>query len=190
MDERSRSRHVVALLLGGLSLGIVRPAFADEVDPAPGTRVRVTTARKRIVGRVLAFEKDVLLLEREGVREPLNIPRPDVLALEVSSGCGSRGRTAKIGALVGLGAAVALGVLAGEDCPPPPNPNPFDFDLCFDHAATGILSGILTVPLGALAGYAVGHGERWRPVTTPHVSLGVGPSRRGGASVRLAIAFR
>jgi hypothetical protein len=189
MDERSRSRHVVALLLGGLSLGIVRPAFADEVDPAPGTRVRVTTARKRIVGRVLGFEKGVLLLERKGLREPLKIPRPDVLVLEVSSGRGNRGRTARIGAVVGLGAAVALGVLAGEDCPPPANPNPYDFDLCFDHATTGILSGILTIPLGALVGYAVGHGERWRPVQSLHVSLGVGPSRSGGGSVRLAIAF-
>lgn len=196
VSEQNRRRRVVAFLLGCLASGVVRPASADEVVPVPGTRVRVTTAHKRFVGRVLAVREDVLLLERGGKREPLEIRRSDVLAVEVSAGRGRRGRSAKIGALVGLGGAVALGVLAGEDCPAPPDHNGWDTftetlnsNLCIGHAGTAILAGILTVPLGALVGAAVGPGERWRPLHASRVSLEVGPAPGGGTGVRLAIAF-
>jgi hypothetical protein len=191
-----RSRHVGIFLLACLSLGVARPAAADEVNPAPGTRVRVTTARKRVVGRVLAVRDDLLLLERDGKRDPLKIRRPDVLRVEVSERRSARGRGASIGFLVGLGGAIALGVLAGESCPAPPDHNGWDTfaetlnsNLCFGRAETALLAGIVTVPLGTLLGAAVAHGERWRPLNASRVSFAVGPVRGGGAGVRLAIAF-
>jgi hypothetical protein len=153
-------------------------------------------ARKRLVGRVVTMREDILVLERSGKKDPLEIPRPEVLALEVSERPSRRGRGAAIGALVGLGGAIAFGVLAGQDCPAPPahvDWGTFDqtlaANLCFNRAETAVLGGILTVPLGALVGAAIGPGEKWRPVATSGVTFRAGPSRGGGVGVRVAFSF-
>jgi hypothetical protein len=144
------------LVLATLAAG--PPASAEETTASvAGPRVRVTTAKGRLVGRVVAVHGETLVLERSGRADTLEIHRPEMLALEMSERPGRRGRGAAIGALVGIGAAVAIGVLGGDTCTASPGPagdliERIDSSLCFGHAETAFLSGILTIPLGALLG--------------------------------------
>jgi hypothetical protein len=181
---------------GDAALVAAAPASADEPAVAAGTRVRVTTAEKRLVGRVVTVRDDILVLQRGAEEDPLEIRRPDVLAIEVSERTSRRGKGAKIGALAGLGGAIALGVVAGESCSPPPGhvgwgnlTEALDANMCFSHAETAFMGGILLVPLGALVGLAVAPGEKWRPAGASGLSVQAGPSRGGGVGLRLAVRF-
>lgn len=187
----------LALVLGLVTIPAGRSAAAGEATVADlGPRVRVTTAGGRFVGRIVAREGETIVLRREkgGLTETLR--GADVLGLEVSQRRSRRAKGAAIGALAGLGAAVALGVAGGEDCGAPPDTvgwgnlaETLDFNLCFGHTETAFLSGILTVPLGALLGALIAPGETWRPAGASELSLQAGASRGGGFGVRLAVGF-
>jgi hypothetical protein len=103
---------------------------------------------------------------------------------------------ARIGFLAGLGAAVAIGVFVGETCAADPGPatlenfsQKLDSSLCINHFAAGLLSGIVTVPLGGIVGVAVMPGEKWRPAPVSSLSVQPVAARGGGLGVRLAIGF-
>ena len=157
----------------------------------------MTTANQRVVGRLAEVRVETIVVKRpQGDRtETLEIRKLDIHQLEVSRGPGRRGRGARIGALVGVGAAIAIGVAAGEECQSVPGPatwgnftEKLNSNLCMGHGATGALSAILTVPLGALVGYAVAPGEKWRSAGVPELSVQPSVSR-GGAGVQLALRF-
>jgi hypothetical protein len=160
------------------------PASAEEAGVAAGTRVRLSTSKGRLVGTLVEQDGDTLLLAREkdAGAERLGIPLADVSRVEVSQGRHGRARGAKIGALIGLAAAVVIGVAGGESCSG-------DEMICFDHATTTAMGGVLTIPIGALVGAMVPPGEKWGPA--PGRGLSVQPivPRGGGVGVRLALAF-
>ncbi len=117
MDARSPRWGLTALFLGWAALAAIQPAIAEEAPVAAREpRVRVTTAQGRRVGRLVTIGDEILVLERAGRKDTLEIRRPEVLALEISERPSRRGRGATIGGLVGLGAAVAIGVLGGDTC--------------------------------------------------------------------------
>jgi hypothetical protein len=178
------------------ALAASRPATAEQLVVGP--RLRVTTAQGRFVGRVVSLSDEALELARgkDERGKALRIPRRDVIKLEVSERPGRRGRGATIGALVGLGAAVAIGVAGGETCGSDPGPGSWDnftekldYNLCFGRTETAVLSGILTVPLGALLGAAIAPGEKWRPAGARDLSMSAVAPRGGGIGVRVSLRF-
>jgi hypothetical protein len=195
MIERRIGRLAVVLGLATLAAG--RSAAAEETTVADlGPRVRVTTAKGRFVGRIVAREGETIVLRREKGHRTEKLGRPDVLGLEVSQRRSRKAKGAAIGALTGLGAAIALGVAAGEDCGAPPYQGGWanfaerlTYNLCFGHTETALLSGILTVPLGALLGALIAPGEKWRPAGVNELSVQAGAFNGGGFGVRLAVAF-
>jgi hypothetical protein len=186
----------MALVLGLATLAAGRSAAAEEAKAVvPGSRVRVTTSEHRFAGRLVALQGETIVLEREK-GQTLDIRRADVLGLEVSQRPGRKLRGAAIGALVGLGAAAVIGVAGGDACSPEVSPNPglpglgVSVDsICFGHGEVTVISGILTVPAGALLGALIAPGEKWRPAGVADVSVQAGPSRGGGFGVRLALGF-
>ena len=189
--------RILAMVLGLATLAAGRPAEAEKTTAsARGPRVRVTTAKGRLVGRVVTVRGETLVLQRAGRADTLEIRRPEMLALEISERPSRRGRGAAIGALVGLGAAVAIGVVGGEDCVSVPGPadwgnftDKLNSNLCLSHAETTLLSGILTVPLGALLGVAIAPGEKWRPIGVNQLSVGATASRSGGVGLQVTLRF-
>ncbi len=96
--------------------------------------------------------------------------------LEVSRGRPSRGRGARMGALVGF-AIGAIAVLA----------TPCDAD-CMDMRGPGVaVLGAAGAGLGASIGLAIPPGEKWESV--PIASLGVVPGRHGHVRVSVSLAF-
>ena len=90
---------------------------------------------------------------------------------------------------------MAIGIVAGEDCQSVPGPatlenlvDKLNSNLCMSQGATGLLSAVLTVPLGALLGHAIASGEKWELVAGAQLSLQPLVTRDGGG-VRLAIRF-
>jgi hypothetical protein len=143
----------------------------------------------------VALRGETIVLARAN-GETLDIRRADVLGLEVSQRPSRRGRGAGLGALVGLGAAVAIGVAGGEDCVSTPGPatwgnftEKLDSNLCFSRTEAGFLSGILTVPAGALLGALIAPGEKWRPAGAAELAVQAGASREGGLTVRVTVGF-
>jgi hypothetical protein len=188
--ERGRGSPSRVLLASAALVLTALPASADEArPPVEGPRVRVTLASsgRKQTGRLLDVNDDVLVLgkEKSGGVERLKIPRLDVSTLEVSERRSRKGHGAAIGALVGAGVAVAVGVAAGESCPAQRGV----LDICFSRGETALLTGILTVPLGALVGALASHGERWRVADPARFSLGVGPGPGGGVAARVALRF-
>ncbi len=189
--------RLLAVILGLATLAAGPSASAEETTAsAVGPRVRVTTAKGRLVGHVVTVRGETLVFERAGRADTLEIRRPEILALEVSERPSRRGRGAAIGALVGIGAAVAIGVAGGDTCTGSPGPadwgnftEKLNSNLCFSHTETAALSGILTIPLGALLGLAIAPGEKWRPAGVGELSVHAGPSPGGGVGVRLTIGF-
>jgi hypothetical protein len=186
----------LAVLLAAASVAAEQPATPQRMA-GPGSRVRLTTANERFVGWLgdVHAESVVVKRKRGDGTETVEIRKRDIQRLEVSAGPGHRGRGAKIGALVGIGAAIAIGVAAGEDCQSVPGPatwgnftEKLSSNLCMGHTATGALSAILTVPLGALVGYAVAPGEKWRSAGVPELTVQPAVSR-GGAALQVTLRF-
>jgi hypothetical protein len=188
-------------VLLGVAL-VLASAPVNGAEPhRTGPRVRVTliASGEKIVGQLLEASDEVLVLGRgkDGRIVRLPVSRRDVSAVEVSGGKRGRGRGVKIGALAGIGAALVIGLAAGEDCgvaTPAPNTlanfsSNLNSKLCFGAPAMAALSALLTVPLGALVGAAVPPGEKWRTVDPSSFSLGVRPGPGGGVGARLVLRF-
>lgn len=191
-----RRNHLGIILLTAASLATGEPAVAQGAG-GPGSKVRVTTANERFVGRLAAVRGETVVVERAraGHTETVEIRKTDIRRLELREKTHRKGRGAKIGALAGLGAAIAIGVAAGEDCKSVPGPATWEnfteklnSNLCMSHTATGALSALLTVPLGALVGFVVTPGERWRSAGVPQLVVQPAVSR-GGAGVQVMLRF-
>jgi len=172
------------LMAGWLGAGA---ASAEERPwpPAPGSRIRVTAPGvlgERLVGQFLSLDGDTLRVQPKGKTEAVVIPRTFITRLELSGRPSRRGKGAMVGLLVGLGAAVAIGALEGEDCSG-------DQWLCYDKPTTGFMASALTVPVGIAFGAAFAPGERWEAYSPERVRVAIGPTRSGGISGRVALRF-
>ena len=176
-------------LVVGLVVLVAGAHSAQAGDPSgagSGPRVRLTAptlSGKRLIGTLVRQDDATLTLQREGA-EALTVPRAAITRIEVSRHRGRRGLGAGIGALVGIGAAVAIGRHSGEDC----DDGRFRF-LCFDRTTTAALYAILTVPAGTVVGAVVAPGEKWETTTTDRLRLTMAPVRGGGARASLSVRF-
>ncbi len=181
-------RTIFALVL---ALGVLgaRPAGAEGVDePGATPRVRVTTAHGQFTGRLVAVRGWTIDLEQaqKGKLLTVQISRADILGLEVSRRSSRKGRGLAAGFLAGAGAAIVIGltVPCGGVCA---SGDGGCYDIhCVD---TALLSGLLTLPLGACLGYSLAPGEGWRPADVTELSLQPVMPRGGGVGIRLAIGF-
>jgi hypothetical protein len=182
-----------ALLLVALAVG---PVWAD--DPAsPAQRVRLTVPtlhENAIVGRLVAADDLALRIEkagREGKAETITVPRAALTRLEVSRSRSRKGKGALIGALIGIGASVAVGLAAGDDCSSLPLGDDLgsrlERNLCFDSGDMGLMTAILAVPAGTVVGALVAPGEKWETADATTMRVGILSSR--GFGVRLALSF-
>lgn len=180
---------------------IVSTIFAGTVcadDPPPVTaapRVRVTAlavSGKRLVGTLLAMDETTLTIASQKGKGVVEVPRSAVTRLEVSRRPSRKDKGAGIGALVGLGAAVAIGLATGEDCGSlPPGGGlveRLNRNLCFSKGETAAILSLLTVPAGALIGLGAAPGERWVRTTPDRLGVRVGPVR-GGVGAALSLRF-
>ena len=192
-----RRSMVVALMA---SLVGVTAAPADEASPAgPGPRVRLTAptvSGKRLIGTLVRLDEATLTLQQEGAKATLIVPRGSITRIELSRHRGRRGKGAGIGALVGIGAAVVLGVAAGENCDfPAARPENLDLverldrSFCFGKGEIALAAALVTVPLGTLLGYAAAPGERWVVTSPDRFRMSVAPVRGGGVGASLSFRF-
>jgi hypothetical protein len=187
-------RGIAALAV--VSLASSSPVRAAEEKP-PQSRIRVTTVKGRTVGALAEVRGETLVLERpRGERvERVEIRKAEIVVLERSERRSHKGTGAMIGALAGVGAGVAFGLLAGDECESVPGPatlsnlvDKLNSNLCFSKGDTMVLGGILFVPLGALVGYAVAPGEKWKAIGISELVVRPVVSRNG-AGVQVAIRF-
>lgn len=174
---------------------------AQPDEPAPpllGTRVRLTApsiAGKRLVGVVREVDDTTLTLKRDGDKGTLQVPRSAITMVEVSRRRSRKGKGAAIGMLVGLGAAVAVGLAEGQDCRSvPESEDPFGYsflfrDLCFSKAETALITGILTVPVGTLLGVVAAPREKWEVSAATRLHVAVAPARGGGVRAAITVRF-
>jgi hypothetical protein len=170
-------------LVVGLTAVVVGVSVTQVDEPGPvalGPRVRLTApsvSGKRLVGIVVGLDEATLTLQRQGGKDTLQVPRRAITGVEVSQRRSRKGKGAGIGALVGLGAAVAIGLAADDEC-----------GFCYSKGETAAIVGILTVPAGALLGLAVAPGEKWHPSSLDRLSVRITPAR-GGAGVSVSLRF-
>lgn len=156
-----------------LLLGMAAPAaaFAEELLPPTGSRVRATTVdHGRVEGTVAWHDATGMALRCEGYPQPVWVPAPNLTLIEVYTPPPSRMEVyAAVGGFVGLG----LGLLVGlpevvED--PCAGVDPLDCDPSRyekgDSAAVRVIAlSALGVGLGAIAGLAVERENAWKPVS-------------------------
>lgn len=187
-----------------LALILAPHLLAQEAEPEPGTRVRVTLSEQVLVsqrrgGGVLTESKEVVLTGAVATWELQTlvldvgkgtqraIPRSQISKLEVSLGKRSNmGKGAWIGAIAGFVAGFGTTALlcGGSKCDDQGSPD--DADLQY-----ALIGGALLAPLGAGIGAGIGAAnktDRWEDVTAqrPPVAMGVG---RDG-SVLLALSLK
>ncbi len=156
-------RHCAFAVVLSLAVNGLPAQDPPAPAPAPGGRVRVTSADRRATGTLESIDGDTIVVRRSNgaLTKFARAPRP---RLDVSSGsgmCGQGRRAACViggflgGALVGLGA----GAIAGGGC----NGD----ELC------GI-QYVFTIPAGALVGTIVGSvvgGEHWDRVDVRYETM-------------------
>lgn len=176
--------RAIALIVGLILFSTPQPAAAEDQPDPEGPRVRVTSPvapSGRIEGTLVGLDEEALTVRESKESSDVRLRRESITGVEISRRRSNRGKAVAIGALVGGGVALGIGLATGKDC------QPGDF-LCFDKGATSVLSGLLTVPAGALLGLAFSHGEKWETTTVDRLSVAIGPVR-GGAAISLSFRF-
>ena len=171
----------LALAVAPLDAVMAQDALTVQV----GTRVRVTAPEldlERYDGILDAVRGDTLTVGT------VHVPLTSVTRLDVHRGrAGNWRKSAKIGALVGLPAGLALGVVVlksflrfgdGSEC---------DGDPCWLLVPSGAVAGGLA---GALVGGAVGAlTDRWEEVPLERLSVSLTPRRDGGFALGFSVRF-
>jgi hypothetical protein len=193
MAMTRRALHLV------LTLAVPTGVFAEErvAGASPeGPRVRLavpSVSGERLIGTVVSLDEATLTLQRQGAEGTLLVPLHAITTLEVSRHRSRKGKGAAIGALVGLGSAVAIGLAAGDDCTGSAHGDDLlsrlDRSLCFGVAETTLLSAILTVPAGALLGLVTAPGEKWEASIPDRLRIAVAPVRGGGVRAAVSVRF-
>ena len=160
------------------TLSVAYPASAQDTVAASESRVRLvapSVSEKPLKGRLMQTDDSTLtVLQDSG--DSLTLPRDSVIRLERSVGPSWRKLGAKIGALVGFGTAVGLGVGYCND------------GFCDEPIAAGLFLSLITVPAGALLGLAVSPGERWAEQDPKQVRIAVTAVPRG-IGIGLSLGF-
>ena len=153
----------------------------DALTVQVGTRVRVTAPEldlERYDGTLVAARGDTLTVGT------VHVPLTSVTRLDVHRGrTGNWRKGAKIGALVGLPAGLAYGVLIHVAyC------HDFDGDFeCWPLAPLGAVAGGLA---GALVGGAVGAlTDRWEEVPLERLRVSLAPQRDGGFALGFSVRY-
>jgi hypothetical protein len=152
-------------------------ALPAQIQTGQRLRVRTTTAPEPLIGTLLSFSTDTLILQTADDTLPLGIRT--IQRVEVSRGMGhAGGRGAKIGAFVGVPAGAILGVVAHQSCT--------EDDACFyEEPLPEIVGGAF---FGGLAGAGLGYiiGSTKRREQWKEASLNVAFT---GTAVRVAVRF-
>jgi hypothetical protein len=208
--HRSSVATAFATTLLATCAGGAEWASAQEGAPLvhPGARVRVFVAdttragadpgeaaaggnaarSDRLIASLVEFRKDALVVRRDGDAGPSTIPLDQVRRLEVSA---SRTSKAHAGAMIGLGAGLAGGILTGivvcEDggCEEAEGSNDYTGLVA---AVFGIGGGLAGAGIGALTG-SFFHSENWLAVPLPNARLGLRSARPGELRVALTLPF-
>ena len=173
-------RHCAFAVVLSLAVNRLPAQHPPAPAPAPGDRVRVTSADRRTTGTLESIDGDTIVVRRSNgaLTKFARAPRP---RLDVSTGAGmcGEGRRATCviggflgGALVGLGAGAIVGGGCNGD------------ELC------GI-QYVFTIPAGALVGIIVGSvvgGEHWDRVDVP-ASVTFRPEGSGRVAVGVSLRF-
>lgn len=182
LSLRCRSGVLIWLLVPFL-VAPVRAGIAQEsVTIEPGMRLRVTAPNLGIIkaqARLAAVRSDTLILEHASPALPRAVPIQSLKLLELSTG---RRSAAAMGALIGLGAGAAGGIIVFEafcreqDC------------TTGEALAVGGLGGLALAGVGAAIG-AVIRVERWHSVPLDRVVFTAGPLGFGHGMTRMTLRF-
>jgi hypothetical protein len=169
-------------------LGSAHPQTIEELRPAAHVRYRIGgRGAAWIEGTYLARVDDSLRLTQPPPGKPLTIAVARLSDLQVSQGRVSRtGHGAAVGAAVGGGAGLILGIVAlAEGCE---GGFPSTCIITPTEVAVGapLVFGALGAGLGAAIG-AASHRERWTPVAGVGTNVTLMPQPR---AVTLAVHLR
>lgn len=152
---------LAAVLAAGMQATIAGSMQGQEPTTSfPGARVRVTLRDRPdrwLIGTVVGQSGDSLRLDERDSHAMLAVPTERLAALQVSRG---RHSHAALGALIGLAAGVAFGLIATAADPA------IDTDARGYALVAGIFGG-MGAGAGALVGWAV-RCETWEPLSPPH----------------------
>lgn len=186
----TRSRTTVWLIVIALAVPV---AVADDTGGSvqmltSGDRVRVEVVgrRKTLRATVESVTADEIVLRPQDAAGPLRVDLAQLESLDVARG--RRSHWLK-GAVIGLGTGTLLFGLAGGTICGTYGDNtgcPFDWNL---GRLFGLIGGVVTTPVGALAGLAF-RTDRWERVheRKPKVSLVIAPAK-GETRFGLSVSF-
>ena len=194
LRRAERMTAILVLVAGGVGAWPARATCVEESGEGPS--VRVTTRQGQLAGRLVAVRDDAidLLQAEKGKSQTRQVSRAEILGLEVSQRPSRKRRGLALGAVAGLGAALAIGagrcgssrsaascVVGATTCN--------DTVIHSDCVALVALSGLLTVPLGGLLGHGIAPGEKWGPADLTTLKVQPAVSRGGGLGIRIALGF-
>jgi hypothetical protein len=183
-------RRLLSVLLIGL---LPAPAFAVDARGAPeittGSRVRLSTKaapKERVKGTVGAMDETSLTIVDDD-HQTLKLPREGISSLEVGFGKRTRARRGALIAGVIMAADVVL--LCALDGSTYRDGRYVDtHGSCGSEDVGPILAAVgFGTALGAGIGALI-KTDRWIPVSTDRVAVGIVPNRRG-AGVALSLRF-
>lgn len=191
MPKANRCRTILAVCLPLLFR--FSGAFCEEqVSLPPGARVRATLVApefgsvvdpKVITGTVLDLSETSLTVESSTKAPPIVIPLRNIANLELNLRQGRR----KKGALIGLAAGAATGVLVALALDATHDDDPDSWDLVGTKALVGF-SAFYFGSVGSIVGALVAPGARWQSIPADQIRLGLGNG--GQAEGRLCFAVR
>ncbi|MGH7582241.1 MAG: hypothetical protein ACREL5_03335 [Gemmatimonadales bacterium] len=156
----TRIALAIALASAALTFAAGQPSQAQQPDMlAPGATVRWTdpVGQFRIEGSVQSVRDDSIVVVVPPGSRLFALSVSATRSLAIRDGRGSRGRGALIGAAIGGGAGVLLGLAAGNSCS---NPEV----ICISPRGVAEVFGVLFGGIGAIVGAAVTPAWRWRLV--------------------------
>lgn len=132
----------------------------------------------RFLGRVVALSDSTIAI-RAAFDSPVHeFRRADIHRLDLRTGGMPRSDAAAWGGMIGLGAAGFMGLMAALDSEGNELITPFGVTLIY---------GILLVPIGIVAGAAIGPGETWETCSATDLRFGAVRTANGGG---LAVSLR
>ena len=187
-----------------LLMTLATVAFADDPPPIePGEWVRATVAdttegkvkSKEVKGTLVSLDSTTVTIESSEVDDLvevpqgdfsaadylIEIPRENITNLEIRV---QKSKKSK-GALIGLGAGAALGVMSGLASGDDPDDQWFGMS----SETKALWGAVVWGAIGAIIGSAVSPGDQWQEIPEDKVQLGFGLSPVGGGSIFLTRRF-
>jgi translation initiation factor IF-1 len=188
------SRRLAPFMLAAGLIGWWAVAAAAQTKDAAiehNARIRVTTSDgRRVTGHVVGLDERAISIRVNDAAAALMLQRDAVRTLEVSDGR-SRTRHVVIGAILAAAAGAVWGYAATDSTAQVSVPSGTGTFVTVrdERAASALSCAIITAPLGALIGFALPPGERWRRVPAEGVRMAVAPGRDARLSLSLAVRF-